>query len=383
MANTLNNLLPDLYAAIDVVSRELTGFIPSVSRNSNAERAAKNETVRVPVTTSETAKDISPGPNVPDDGDTTVNNRTINITEFRRVPVRFSGEEEMGLRNGGTFENIRQERFFQAMRTLVNEIETDLAEQYFHAHRAVGGAGTTPFGTKDDLSDFAEAARILDENGAPKTDRQLVVGTAAMSNLRGTQTGLLQRLNEAGTDEALRDGMFDPVHGLNIRNSDQVVSHTKGGGSSYQTDGASIAAGDTSIPIDTGTGTLKQGDLFTASGNDTDKYLVQADQTGAGSVTISEPGLEAAIADNTAITDPKDYVANMAFHRNAIQLATRTPAMPEGGDKARDRTVVEDPQTGLAFDVAEYPGFHSLHYDVSIAWGYSTTKEEHMALVLG
>lgn len=382
MANTLTNLLPDLYAATDVISRELTGFIPAVSRDSRAERAAENQTVRVPVTTSESAKDISPSNTHPDDGDTTVNNRTITISNFRRVPVAFEGEEELGLRNAGTFENIRQARFFQAMRTLVNEIEQDCADLYYKAQRAVGTEGTTPFGTKDDLSDFAEVARLLDENGAPETDRQIVLGSSEMSNLRGTQTGILQKINESGTDEALRDGMFGDVHNLTIRNSAKVVSHTSGGATGYQTNGASIAAGDTTLPVDTGSGDWNQGDVTSASGQSF-HYVINADQTNGGDLSLNEPGLESSIADNTSVSDPSDYSANMGFHRDAIQMATRLPAIPEGGDAATDRTVVQDPQTGLAFDVADYRGFHKSFVDISVAWGVSVTKEEHLALLMG
>lgn len=381
-SSTLTNLLPDLYTAVDNVSRELTGFIPAVARDSNAERAAKNEDVRVPVTTSESASDISPSNTPPSGGGTTVNNRTITIGNFRHVQVTFTGEEEMGLRNAGTFENIRQARFFQAMRTLVNEIEQDCADLYYKAHRAVQSAGTTPFGSAQDLSDFSEAARILDENGAPQMDRQLVLDTTAMANLRGVNT-ILNKVNEAGTDEALREGMFDQVHGLAIRNSQQVVDHSSGGGTGLQTNSGSLNAGTTDIPLDTGSNDVKQGDILTASG-DSNKYIVNNGFTGgSGTATINQPGLEVSIADNTSVDDPSDYTANMFFQRDAMQLATRAPAVPEGGDDAEDRTTVEDPQTGLAFDVATYTGYHQNLVDIGIAWGVEATKEEHLGILLG
>ena len=39
-SNDLSGLVPDLYEGLDVVSRELVGMIPSVSRSATAERAA-------------------------------------------------------------------------------------------------------------------------------------------------------------------------------------------------------------------------------------------------------------------------------------------------------------------------------------------------------
>ena len=44
--STLTNLIPDAYAALDVVSRELTGFIGSVTRDSTADRVAAGQTLR-------------------------------------------------------------------------------------------------------------------------------------------------------------------------------------------------------------------------------------------------------------------------------------------------------------------------------------------------
>jgi len=50
MANTLTNLIPTAFASLDVVSRELVGFIPSVTRDARTDRVAKNQTLYSPVT---------------------------------------------------------------------------------------------------------------------------------------------------------------------------------------------------------------------------------------------------------------------------------------------------------------------------------------------
>jgi len=49
MANTLTNLIPDIYAALDVVSRELVGFIPSVTMDAQANRVAVGQNLRIPI----------------------------------------------------------------------------------------------------------------------------------------------------------------------------------------------------------------------------------------------------------------------------------------------------------------------------------------------
>ncbi|EOA4402454.1 P22 phage major capsid protein family protein [Citrobacter amalonaticus] len=380
MSNTLTGLLPDMYEALDVISREMTGFIPAVSRNSNVERAAIGQNVLVPVTTSAASADNTPGVTAPNTGDAVVDHVQVAITKSKHVPVRWNGEETKGLMNAGTFSTIQADRFYQAMRTLVNEIENDLwLEAYKNASRAYGTAGTTPFGTAADMSDFAGVLRILEENGAPKTDLQLVLGHAAIGNLRGKQSGLF-KVNEAGSSDMLRNGMTDRIMGMAIRHSDPISLVAKGSGAGYLTNGA-VGAGSTGIALDTGTGTILSGDIVTLNG-DTNKYVVNSALAG-GAIAIGKPGLLLDAADGAALTVGNSYTPNVAFARSAIVLATRAPAKPEGGDAADDTTIITDPVTGLSFEIAVYRQFLQVVYHVRLAWGYRAIKSEHIALLAG
>ena len=58
--NTLTAIIPDIYEALDVVSRELTGMIPAVTMNASAERAAKNQNINVDIAPAIAGVDITP-----------------------------------------------------------------------------------------------------------------------------------------------------------------------------------------------------------------------------------------------------------------------------------------------------------------------------------
>jgi len=387
MANTLSSILPVIYEAADTVSRELTGFIPAVFRNSTAERAGLNQTITYPVVPSMTAADITPAATPSSGTDITVGSGSMTISKSRKVSFNWTGEEQASLSNGDRpqLANVLRDQFAQAMRTLVNEIETDLwSAGYKGASRAYGTAGTAPFGTAGDLSDFAGVRQILDDNGSPQTDLHLVMGSAAMANLRGKQS-VLFKVNEAGTAEFLRMGMIGEVMGLNLHNSAGVTTHTKGSGASYQLNlGAGYAVGSTSFALDTGSGTILAGDILTnsQSGRDANKYVVGTALTG-GVVVINAPGNRVAWVDNDTVAVGNSYTPNLAFHRNALHLITRAPAMPAGGDGADDVTEITDPVSNLTFQVALYRQYRQISYEVGMAWGVKAVKSAHIATLIG
>jgi len=384
MSRTLTNLTRDLYTAVDIVSRELVGFVPAVSSDMTHERAAIGETVYSPVTTSATASDITPAVTPPDDGDNTINSTPLQITKARRVPVRVNGEQQRILNDSVGWTTVRAMEFAQAMRTLVNEIEADLAGLYVKASRAHGTAGTTPFGTPK-LADLANVQKILDDNGAPQTDRQIVLNTSAKVALQSLTQ--LTNVNEAGSADLLRRGVLGDLFGFQVRQSAQIKSHTKGTGAGYLVDLATnYAAGDTTIHVDTGTGTILAGDVITIADEPAaGKYVVATGfaGNGDGDIVLANPGLLSEATNNKAVTIGNDYAANVAFSRSAMYLATRAPATPDVGDSADDAMVVTDPVSGLSFEVREYRQYRQVQYEVSIAWGVACSKPEHCAILLG
>lgn len=380
MANTLNGLMPTLFAALDIVSREMVGFIPAVTVNAAPTGVAKGEKITIPVTPTTETHDITPGQLPPDDGDQNIGTVDMTIQKSKYASVRWNGEEQLGVSNSGQYNVILAGQFAQAMRALANEVDSDLAALYTGASRAYGTAGTTPFASG--IEDIAQVRKILADNGAPMTDLQLVVNTSAGAKLRSNAQ--LTKANEAGTDATLRRGVLLDINGFAIRESAWVKNHAVGSitGDGAVNNSGGYKKGTTVIAVDGASAiAAKAGDIVTFG--DDYKYVLAADAS-ATPLTISAPGLMADIADDATVTlGTTAYAANMAFDRNALQLIARTPAMPSGGDSAEDVTTITDPVSGISFQVALYREYRRVRFEIGLAWGVRLIKPEHVALLLG
>lgn len=377
----LNALIPSLYAAMDVVSRELVGAIPCSTVDANVTRAAVGQSVFTFKTPAAVATDIIPGVIPPNDGDQNIGNISLTITKSRRVPFRWNGEEELGLNNNGAGSKaVQGDQLQQAIRTLVNEMEADVVRAArLGASRAWGTAGSTPFATS--LGDPAQIRKILDDNGAPPSDRCMVIDTTSGANLR--TLAQLTKANEAGTNLTLRDGELLNLHGMSLHESAGITQVTKGTSAGYTTDASGYAAGATVINLITGTGTFLAGDVITFAG-DVNKYVVAAGIAAPGTITLADPGLRTAIAAApTAVSISNNFTSNIAFSKSSLILAPRLPALPENGDLAVDRMTITDPRSGISFEVAMYPQYRQMQYEVSAAWGVKQIKSQHAALLLG
>ncbi len=386
MSNTLTNLIPVLYAGMDIVARELVGFIPSVDIDAKAESAALNQVITTPVTPAASTGDIAAGQYPVDDGDQTIGTLSMSITKSKYSPIRWSGEEMKGFQTNGTYQTVLAQQFAQSIRALTNLVEADLAALHTTASRAYGTAATTPFAS--DLSDAANMLKLLKDNGAPCSDLQMVINTSAGAKFR--TMGQLTKSNEAGTPDVRSQGVLLDVHGFKIRESAKVVTAAAGTMASATSTSAAFTVGQTVIPLATaGTGVVAAGDVITFA-NDTNKYVVAAvsfagaNPASGDTITLAAPGLQMAQGVATrAITVTAAAARNMAFERNAIKLLARTPAMPDGGDSADDVLNITDPVSGLTFQVAVYKLYRRTKWEVGLAWGTKNVKPEFSHILLG
>ena len=381
MANNFTPLIPVIYEALDVVPRELIGAIGAVQLDPSAENAAVGQTIRSHVVPQGSLVDIVPGITNQNGQSQTISNVDVTLTKAKTYAVQWNGDEQLSL--GSQYAGILRDQFAQAYRTLANAMEADIVNAVAAgSSRAVGTAGTTPFAVANDLSDWAYAGKLLDDNGAPMEGRSVIMGTTAAAALKAKQS-LLLKLNESGSADLLRNGNISamPIEGFTPRVSGQIKTGAAvGTGSGYVVAAGGAAFGATTITLATGSGTILAGDVVTIGNY---KYVVTVGITAPGAITIAAPGLQETVAAAATVTVNAASVKNVILQKNGFVLASRLPAMPQGGDAASDVMVVTDPVSGLSFQLAMYKQYRQVVIEVGAVWGTKVIRPEYCGLILG
>lgn len=364
---------------MDIVSRELVGVITTATIDAKASGVSIGQVVNVPITSKADVEDGMSSANNPEPTSEVIGSTDITINKWRRAKMTWTGEEQNAIAD--VINPVLAQQYAQKMRAVVNEMEADGANALIAGALAsgnvLGTAGVTPFAT--DLKDLTALYKKLVDNGAPTEQLEFVMNTTAGMNLRNLTQ--LQKVNEAGNGDLLRQGLLGNLFKFNLRESAGFNSHVKGTGSGYLVNGIA-KKGSHVIAVDTGSGTFKAGDIVTF-GEDTTQYVIAEDcATGATSIKVIQE-LKEDVADNTAVTIGANYTASAGFARGSLVLANRLPLVPIGGDNCKDRVIITDPVSGIAFEVALWGGAYQNTMTFSTCWGWKNIKGEHSVALLG
>lgn len=349
--NILSALQPTLFAAARVVPRELTGFLAIAGRDFSDQGVNKGGSVKVsniPAITA-TATD-APAQTFTEGTARTIGTNDFQLNQTAQAKWKWSAEDERLLLLGGTAADTQIQTFQQGFRAITNQME-----QYVgviaknNASRAVGVAGSAPFGTNTNL--LVDAQIALKINGST-AKRAAVLSLMASANLQKlTQQ---QKVNEAGSSALLREGQIGRLHSFDLLESGAMISHSKGTGTSYTSTAAGFPIGTTSIPLITGSGTVVTGDCVTFAG-DTNSYKVKTGIAAPGTLMLQEPGLLQALpASAVALAIGGNYASNICLDENALKLVCRPALQPAGG--IAEQMIISDVQTKLSVLVLRVVG---------------------------
>ncbi len=378
MANVLTDIMPKILARGLLQLRE-TAIMPRlVNGDYSTEAKEFGDTIDVIIPASTTSKPVVPSniPPVPDSKTPT------------KVPIPLDRWEhsDFHMTDKDMKEVDRNEHFLpgqagEAIRALANEVNLSVLEEYRGIYSLVGTPGTVPFdgGTQE----ATQARKILNQQLCPKQMRRGVLDHDADAS--ALEQAAFQDASKSFDPRVITEGEIGRKFGMDWFAEDNVLTHVAGGGSGYLVNNAATAIGDATLIVDTGTGTLTLGDIFTIAG-DTQQYTVTAAQSGGAATWPIAPTLRVAVADDAVITivNASDHVVNLAFHKDAFALAMRSLTSDMELVTSGGRVLsMQDPVTGLILRLEVDRQYKQVAWDFDILWGVKLVRPEYAVRIAG
>jgi len=374
MANDFNSVIPQILAQGLMALRENAVTAQLVNRGYSPESGTQGSTVDVPVPSAVVANAVSPSNTPPTAKDSSPTTVPVVVDQWYEAPFHLTDRDMAEAMTG-----IIPMQASEAIKSLINIVDLSVLGEYKNFYGAYGTAGTTPFGSGVDLKSATQIRKILNKQLAPLTDRRVVFdpdAEAAALELRAFNDG-----SYSGDFMAIREGQLNRKLGFEWWMNQNTPTHTAGTAASMLVNGTP-AVGATTLNQDGGTGTLVLGDLFTIAG-DPQYYVVTAENsnvTTTPGITFA-PGLQAAPADNAAITVVGTHVVNLAFHRDAIAFASRPlQQLTLPGSIIREAT---DPVSRLTLRLEVTRQHKQTVFSYDMLWGTKTVRPALGARLLG
>jgi hypothetical protein len=274
--------------------------------------------------------------------DTTENSVSLQVATQKGVDLNFSSAE-LTL----SIDDFSKRILDPAMSVLAANVEADAMSMYKDVYQSVwNGASAATY------NKFLDARVLLQNALAPGNDRTANLNPLDTADLVKDTKTLFNNQDQIG--KQYKEGSMGRAAGLDFVENTMWAAHTRGAGASYVVNGA--AQSGSSLIIGTGTGAIKQGDVFTIAGvfrvhpetkvstGVLHQFVVTADAAGAGTISISPAIVTSGAAQNVS-AGPANSAAitflgtastavgtSLVYQKEAFAFATADLVMPSGVD---------------------------------------------------
>ncbi len=276
-----------------------------------------------------------------------------------------------------------------AMSVLAANIEADAMSMYKDVYNQVGAAAQPATFAK-----ILQGRKILVDNLAPLAGRTCNLNTQDNVDLVDALKGLFN--DKATITKQNREGYMGRTAGFDFMENTLWPSHLRGAGAGYLVNGASQTGAG--LAVNTGTGAIKQGDVFTIAGvnrvhpetkqstGQPQQFVAVADAAGgAGTWTISPAIVVTGAAQNVsgspaagaaitfAGTASTAHGISLAYQKGAFAFATADMVMPRGVDFA-----AREAFDGISMRIVRQYDINSDKFPcrLDVLYGYKTLRPQ-------
>jgi hypothetical protein len=346
-----------------------TAWMPRlVNSDYSTDAAKKGSTIDIPIPSALTATDVTPAPTLTP-SDSTPTTTQIQLNSWKRVTFHLTDKDYAEIDANAAFVPMQ---LTEAMKALGNAVNQSIWDAYKKVYGYTGIAGTTPFASNYDSA--LDVRKILADQLCPKGERRFVVDNTAEVNL--LKLAPFRDASQSADARVIAEGEIGRKLGFDWFADDAVPLHTAGTGSGYLVNnGSGLAIGAKTAAVDTGTGTLVEGDIIFFAGH-AQSYVITAAYAGGAGTIAFEPALVATVADNAAIAKVATHRVNLAFHRDAIGFANRSMASELDRMSPNPTWTVQDPKTLLVFRAELIRQAKQWVWDFDILYGAGIARRE-------
>jgi len=371
MANDLTKVIPQILAQGLMALRENCVMPRLVNSDYGIDAKKKGSTIDIPIPSSVTAVQVSPGVTAPANADSAPTEAVISLDQWYEAPFYLTDKELLESMDG----TIPMQAS-EAVKALANNVNSFLMNKYKGVYGYAGVAGTTPFVTN--TSEATDSRKVLNQQLAPLTDRRFVLDPDAESNALDLRA--FQDMSFSGSAEGIVEGKINRKLGFDWYMDQLVPTHTStvlSAGAATINGAHAVGVSTVSIAKATNTSPLVEGDILTFAG-DAQTYAVGADATlivGNTDVTIY-PALQVAASGGEAVALKASHVVNLAFHRDAFAFASRPLEDTVAAGLGSIVQSAVDPVSGLSLRLEVTRQHKQIRWSYDILYGGELVRKE-------